>query len=415
MTRDERQSLSVQKWVDNKCCGIIHACTGYGKTRCALIAIKRFIAKNPNKTVLVVVPSEPLVKQWEAYILDWGFGYNCKVRTMNSSSREEEIKVDLLIIDEDHKVLAPTLIKIFSVVKYRMLLCLTATLIRVDGMHNYLLEFCPVVDIITKEEAVENGWLASFKEYKVLLDVDLSEYNIYNAKFYEAFSFFNYDFNLCKSMLGKEGWKVKESYIKNNCTNPSLIQDFRKQVTAMIFQFSRYLQKRKAFIANHKKKIEITDKIISHFLDKKCITFSSTIKMAEKLKYGKVYSGKTSAKQGRATLDDFLKPGAGVINTILKLNEGFDCPEASIAVILGYDSSKTKKEQRLGRVLRTFEGKEGAQIFTLVLRNTVEESWFQNSSTNNYITIDEEGLDKLLAGEDYTPKREKQTTLTFRF
>ena len=334
---------------------------------------------------------------------------------MNSSSREEEIKVDLLIIDEVHKVLAPTLIKIFSVVKYRMLLCLTATLIRVDGMHNYLLEFCPVVDIITKEEAVENGWLASFKEYKVLLDVDLSEYNIYNAKFYEAFSFFNYDFNLCKSMLGKEGWKVKESYIKNNCTNPSLIQDFRKQVTAMIFQFSRYLQKRKAFIANHKKKIEITDKIISHFLDKKCITFSSTIKMAEKLKYGKVYSGKTSAKQGRATLDDFLKPGAGVINTILKLNEGFDCPEASIAVILGYDSSKTKKEQRLGRVLRTFEGKEGAQIFTLVLRNTVEESWFQNSSTNNYITIDEEGLDKLLAGEDYTPKREKQTTLTFRF
>ena len=334
---------------------------------------------------------------------------------MNSSSREEEIKVDLLIIDEVHKVLAPTLIKIFSVVKYRMLLCLTATLIRVDGMHNYLLKFCPVVDIITKEEAVENGWLASFKEYKVLLDVDLSEYNEYNEKFYEAFSFFNYDFGLCTSMLGKDGWKVRESYIKSNCTNPSLIQDFRKQVTAMIFQFSRYLQKRKSFIVNHKKKIEITDKIISHFLDKKCITFSGTIKMAEKLKYGKVYSGKTSAKQGRATLDDFLKPGAGVINTILKLNEGFDCPEASIAVILGYDSSKTKKEQRLGRVLRTFEGKEGAQIFTLVLRNTVEESWFQNSSTNNYITIDEEGLDKLLAGENYTPKREKQTTLTFRF
>lgn len=137
--------------------------------------------------------------------------------------------------------------------------------------------------------------------------------------------------------------------------------------------------------------------------------------MAEKLEYGKVYSGKTSAKQGRATLEDFLKPGAGVINTIMKLNEGFNCPEASVAVILGYDSSKTKKEQRIGRVIRAFEGKEEAIIFTLVLKNTVEEKWFQNSSTNNYVIIDEEGLDKFLSGEQYTPKSEKQTQMLFKW
>lgn len=352
MTRDERQALSVQKWVDNKCCGIIHGCTGYGKTRCALIAIKRFLKKNPNKKVLIVVPSEPLVKQWNADLLDWGFSYNCEVVTMNESSKDKEIITDLLIIDEVHKILAPTLIKTFKLVKYKMLLCLTATLIRVDGMHNYLLQFCPVVDIITKEEAVENKWLSSFREFKVLLDVDLSEYEEYNSKFYEAFSFFNYDFVLCMSLMGPDGWKKRESYIKDHCTNKALESEFRKQVTAMTFQFSRNLQKRKAFIANHPKKIEVTNKIISHFLDRKCITFSSTIKMAEKLEYGKVYSGKTSAKQGRATLEDFLKPGAGVINTIMKLNEGFNCPEASIAVILGYDSSKTKKEQRISTYIK---------------------------------------------------------------
>ena len=44
-----------------------------------------------------------------------------------------------------------------------------------------------------------------------------------------------------------------------------------------------------------------------------------------------------------------------------------------------------------------------------------EEKWYQNSSTGNYITIDEEGLDKLLSGEQYTPKREKETQMTFRF
>ena len=70
--------------------------------------------------------------------------------------------------NEVHRCLAETLIRVFSVVKYKMLLCLTATLVRVDGMHNYLLQFCPVVDTITMEEAVNNGWISTFKEYKIL-------------------------------------------------------------------------------------------------------------------------------------------------------------------------------------------------------------------------------------------------------
>ena len=416
MTRDERQALSVQKWVDNKCKGIIHGCTGYGKTRCALLAIKRFLKKNPDKKVLIVVPNEPLVKQWNAEILDWGFSYNCTVRTMSDSAKGEEIIVtDLLIIDECHRILAPSLIKTFNTVKFKMLLCLTATLIRVDGMHNYLLQICPVVDTITKEEAIKNKWLSSFKEYEVLLDVDLTEYKIYNEKFYEAFSFFDYDFALCMSLIGPDGWKRREQFVKDRCQNKALEGEFRRTVTAMTFQFSQNLQKRKAFIANHPKKIEVCDKILAHYQDRKCITFSSTIKMAEKISYGKVYSGKTTAKKSRAVLEDFLKPGAATINTCLKLNEGFDCPEASIGIILGFDSSKTKKEQRLGRVIRFFEGKDEAILFTLVIRDTVEEKWYQNSSTSNYTIIDEEGLDKLLSGEQFTPKREKEVQMMFKF
>lgn len=415
MTRDERQDLSVQKWINSKCNGIINACVGYGKTRVALLAIKRFVNKNPSKKVLIIVPNEPLVKQWESQILEWNFSYNCEVKTMNSAAKESNINTDLLIIDEVHKALAATLIRIFEVVKYKMLLCLTATLTRVDGMHTFLTQFCPVVDTISKEEAIQNGWLSSYKEYQVLLDVDLTEYNEYNSKFYEAFGFFDYNFALCMSMLGQDGWKKKEQYIKERCPIKDKQSEYRQQVTAMIYQFSHYLQKRKQFIANHPKKIEITNKIISHFLDRKCITFSSTVKMAEKLDYGKVYSGKDSGKKGRAKLEDFLQPGAGVIHTCLKLSEGFNCPELSIAVILGLDSSQTKKEQRLGRIIRALEGKEEALLFTLVIRGTVEEKWFSNSSTGSYITINEEGLDKLLAGEQYTPKKEKEVQMTFRF
>ena len=386
MTRDERQGLSVQKWINNKCNGIVLAPTGVGKTRIALLAIKRFINKNPTKKVLVVVPNDTLVKQWNSEILDWGFSYNCEVTTMSETSKEECYTTDLLIIDEVHRCLAETLIKVFSVVKYKMLLCLTATLVRVDGMHNYLLQFCPVVDTITMEEAVNHGWISTFKEYKILLDVDLTEYNEYNQKFNEAFAFFDYNFSLCMSFTGKDGWKSIEKFIKDRCPEYSKRAEFRKIVIPMVYQFTQNLQKRKKFISSHPKKIEITNKILEAYQDRKCITFSSTIAMAEKIKYGKVYSGKTSKKEGRA-----------------------------IGIILGYDSSQTKNTQSVGRLTRLFEGKNDAKIFTLVLKGTVEEKWASNKSTNGYITLDENGLDKLLAGEQYTPKKEKQTQLTLRF
>ena len=53
-----------------------------------------------------------------------------------------------------------------------------------------------------------------------------------------------------------------------------------------------------------------------------------------------------------------------------------------------------------GRVIRYEEGKE-AEIFTLVVKGTMEENWYNTSSAGkNYIEIDEEELTKILANED---------------
>jgi superfamily II DNA or RNA helicase len=137
--------------------------------------------------------------------------------------------------------------------------------------------------------------------------------------------------------------------------------------------------------------------------------------MAEQIKYGKVYSGKDSAKKGRITLEEFINQDRGVLNTIMKLNEGFNDPSLSVAIILGMNSSKTVKTQRRGRVLRAQEGKV-VEIFNLVLKGTVEEQWFQNSVGNsNYITIDESNLVNLLEGKEITKKKNKQTSMLFRF
>ena len=94
----------------------------------------------------------------------------------------------------------------------------------------------------------------------------------------------------------------------------------------------------------------------------------------------------------------------------------FDCPDASVAIILGFDSSETKSTQRRGRVVRKFEDKV-AEIFYIVINNTQETKWFKDShqKTDNYITIDEKGLEQVLRGEIPDVVKHKPRELMFRF
>ncbi|MBQ2507416.1 MAG: hypothetical protein II530_02905, partial [Bacteroidaceae bacterium] len=81
---------------------------------------------------------------------------------------------------------------------------------------------------------------------------------------------------------------------------------------------------RKKYINGHQRKIDLTNLILEHRQDRKCVTFSSTIAMAEKIKYGKVYSGKDSNKKGRITLEEFINQKTGCLNTVMKLKHGWE-------------------------------------------------------------------------------------------
>jgi superfamily II DNA or RNA helicase len=150
---------------------------------------------------------------------------------------------------------------------------------------------------------------------------------------------------------------------------------------------------------NHPDKIEITRKILDARPFAKAITFSGTIKQAEKINRGfVVHSGKTK-KKNRLTLEEFAKLPSGVINSSKSLNEGIDIKGLDLAIILTNSSSPNEKVQRIGRVIRKEEGKI-AEVFTLVIKGTVEERWFENSSQySSYIEITEKELDDILAGD----------------
>lgn len=424
MTRDERQNLAIKKWKENKYRGTFEFCTGFGKTYTAIKAIKLFLDKNPGRSILVVVPTEFLKQQWLQELVKNGLFMNVNVMIINSLIKVTSLKVDMLIIDEIHRVGAATFSKVFTVVKFKLIIGLTATLERLDGKHTIIQQYCPIIDIVTVQEAIEAKWLAKYVEYKVILDVnDLEEYKIHNEKFTKYFEFFGNDFDLamaCAAGTKKgTGIQYRNWYLNSICTSsdPETRKKVKKSIEINAFGFIRELRVRKEFILNHPKKIDITNLILSYRQESKAITFSPTLKIAGKLKYGKVLSSKETKTKNRITKEDFMQIETGALHTSKMVNEGADIPGVNLLIILSNTSSSTEKTQRIGRGIRTDNNPDKeCEVFTLVLRGTAEEAWFTKSNTGReFITIDEENLLKVLKGEEYETERNKTKTFLYRF
>jgi superfamily II DNA or RNA helicase len=144
-----------------------------------------------------------------------------------------------------------------------------------------------------------------------------------------------------------------------------------KQATAIVMDWMRLMKKRKDFIMNHPKKLEIARKILNARKDKKAITFSATIKMAESIGIGETIHSQKKSKENKEIIERFNDAATGVLNTSKSADQGVDCKGVNLEVILHTDSSKIRKVQRLGRSIRFEEGKI-AEIFTLVIAGTQE-------------------------------------------
>lgn len=415
--RDIRQHQCIEKWVHNKCVGCIEGCTGFGKTRVALNAISLIHDKYPKLRILVIVPTDLLQRQWRTQLEERNLSEVTDVEIVNTVIKKEW-NCSILVLDEIHRYAADTFREIFRTVKYRYILGLTATFSRLDGKHELLSKFCPIIDVIPLEEALVKGWVAPFTEYEVLIDVpDIEIYDEYQREFNEHFEFFNWDFQLIMSMTGPRGYIKQLEYRDYLCVNKddTYKKNILKAIKNHVAGFMRCLQARKKFINNHPKKLEIARKIIEARSNKKIITFSNNVKMAESIGIGSVYTGRLTKKKGRITIDEFNKQKVGVLNTVAKANEGMDIRGLSVAIIIGTDSSQIKATQRTGRVIR-FEDNKKAEIFNIIINHTAETEWFKKSHFKNpYTIIDEENLDKVLKGLPYKPYKKPVQNLMFRF
>lgn len=406
MDRTERQNLCIQRWVKAGGKASIVAATGTGKTRISLMLIQKLIKKSPKLFILIVVPTEFLKEQWTTQLIQWNLINNCQIVIINSVVKKDW-NCNLLIIDECHLAASEQHQQVFEKVHYDMLLCLTATLQRLDGGESIIKKYAPVCDTITLDEALKNGWISPVREYAVLLDVDLTEYKKYDRCFNGYFAYFNFDFNV--AMKCCTDWTYRTTYAKK-------MRLPVKEVLAMSMDWMRYMRKRKEFIMSHPKKAEVCKKILAARTDKKCITFSATIKDSEALGVGEVLHSKQSKKHNKEVLDRFNAAKTGVLCTNKACDQGVDVPGLNVGIIMSIDSSKIRKTQRVGRICRFEEGKI-AELFTLIIKGTQEWKWFQNSNTSSNVSIiNEEQLDQVLKGEIInTRQREQIEDVKFRF
>jgi len=133
------------------------------------------------------------------------------------------------------------------------------------------------------------------------------------------------------------------------------------------------LRKRKEFIANHPKKLEVCKKILDARKDKKCIVFAPTIKDLQKLKTDYILHSKQTKKSNKEILEEFNAKDVGSIGSVKALNTGVDVKGLSVGIILNVNSSKITKTQTRGRICRFEEGKT-AELFTVVIKGSQEES-----------------------------------------
>lgn len=434
----KRQTGIVDKWIrEYNGRGVLEACTGFGKTFTAILAIKRFQSKNPNHPINVVVPSIPLKGQWEKQIQSNGIN-NCTVYVVNTYIKSYH-SCSLLILDEVHGFLSEEFYKVFENTEYNLILGLTATLERLDGKHSLLLDKAPIFDTVTLEEARREGYISNFTVYNLGLnfnEADQKKYDDYHSTFNNTFSYFDRDFDLAmncakgdktiikiprydgppKVYTGKtyreevakrKGWKG-ESYEENDINNTNYYHPKTVMAKAMQWLSSMRLRKKMVHIASVK--IDVIEEIVNLYPDKKIMVFSENSEFADLVteRLGEICTSyhtnlkgyeeeqevvkvnkrtgvetrtlkkvKISAKKRRERiLADFKNNVYRVISCVRGLDEGFDDEDVSLAIMASYNSSKRQDTQRTGRTVRTKEGKE-ALIINLYMLGSQEEKWLK--------------------------------------
>jgi superfamily II DNA or RNA helicase len=179
MTKDERQQISVNRFLKADARGTLELTMRFGKTRTAIKIIRRYLDKYTDN-VIIVVPSVVIVDVWNNEINDYfkhKYDNHIIVTTVDKVLNAKNTTCGLLIIDEIHKFTSDARLELIkgNKIDYVYILGLTGTY---PYNNEVLNKYVPVVDKITESEAIANKWISQYEIYNIPLE--LSETDKYS-------------------------------------------------------------------------------------------------------------------------------------------------------------------------------------------------------------------------------------------
>ncbi|WP_406041596.1 DEAD/DEAH box helicase family protein [Succinimonas sp.] len=400
----KHQLTALENWVNNGRRGILEHATGSGKTFTAICAIREALER--GKSILVLVPSKELLKQWRIEIennindipiryLMCGDGHNSwktdnTLQLWTRPSNQKKITIAimdtacsskfirsvvsgaqlLLVADEVHRIGSQARRNILKIDAGERL-GLSATPIRYgdpDGTSAIFDYFGGVVQpVFSLEDAIKSDVLTKY--YYHPLQVHLT------SKEQEAWQTISKEISRLIARSNKNREPINNIISANPQLQIKLLARARivKQATN---KTSLALETIKKYYKEGQKWIVYCDNQYQ---------MNNVISLLLNNKYD-AYEYHSEMKGDRIeTLNYFCKYG-GILVSIRCLDEGVDIPSTTHALILA--SSKNPREfiQRRGRILRRYPGKHFAQLYDAIV---MPEASYEEDATGNSIVLAE--------------------------
>ena len=385
--KDKEQKIALNKWAASSFIGSIIAGTGFGKSRCGILAVE-YALKQCQKArtngyrkrhkysgrALLLVPTIQLQNQFREEFSKWEAEDcldNVDILCYQSAYKLKDNHYDIVVCDEIHLGLSKEYKKFFDNNTYDKLLCMTATIPEEKEYAEYLNILAPTIYRITLDQCVKLKLVSPYKIQCIPVELTEDERAMYKA--------INNQFIRSKYVLGQfDAFDRAKAIMKNTNAHPE-----DKKAAA---QFYQAIRERKAIIDFAENKISKFKSLVMNNLDKKILAFSGANAFTDQLATSVAplamsYHSSKTKKQRALILDAFKNDTIKVLCSTKALNQGLDVPDANMGIICGITSKSLPMIQRVGRLVRFQEGKTG-EIIILYVKDSQEEKWLKNSTKN---------------------------------
>lgn len=392
------QSNAINDWINNGKRGILEMATGSGKTFTAINCILQALKENTNLLIVIACPYAHLVEQWKNVVellvdsrlydiygtvnsnwkkdlsslvlkLNQSFFDNAIIFTTHNTFSSEfftqklsQVSVDtFLIVDEVHHVVS----KSFSgglLPSYDLRLGLSATPYvynNEEGTHYLLDYFEGVVHTFTLEDGLtkidketDETFLAPYDYFPVKVELDddeLDEYFELSMKIAQLY-------NILEDNPTKED---KEKYYNLLRKRKRIINNANSKYVALKGILNHYKEIDHLIIFCSPQQINNVLKILNEERIR-----SHKFTQAESMKKKKQFGG---ISQREYLVKKFANGYYKALVAIKCLDEGVDIPSADKVIIMSSSNNPREYQQRRGRVLRRYEGKEKSEIYDLTV------------------------------------------------